>query len=106
MPELIEMDSDGAEAFLGRLAGAAADLRSAWAADAQRIAAGEAGIGSDRLAAAFNGPYQNAADLARVSAERVSAAQALVAAYRQRREHRDQRDRPADREQHAVLGRP
>ena len=89
MPGFIEMDSDGAEAFLSRLAGAAADLRAAWGAAAGRVGAGEAGIGSDRLAAAFDGPYRAAADPVRAAAgelpgryaELVAAGRSGVAAY-------------------------
>jgi hypothetical protein len=69
MPGFMEMDSEGTEAFLGRLAGTAADLRAAWGTAAGRIGAGEAGIGSDRLAAAFDAPYRAGADPVRAATD-------------------------------------
>jgi hypothetical protein len=89
MPDFMEMDTEGAEAFLGRLAGAAADLRAAWEAAAGQIGAGEAGIGSDPLAAAFDPAYRAGADPVRAATDALpgqyddmcAAGRSCVAAY-------------------------
>jgi hypothetical protein len=67
MPQFIEMESGGTEAFLGGMDGMAADLRIAWDNAVGRISAGEAGIGRDRLAAAFAPPYRASADPTRAA---------------------------------------
>lgn len=65
----LQMDTAAAGQVFAGLADASADLRERWRGALAAIAAGEAGIGGDRLAAAFRAGYDGPSKAARSAAD-------------------------------------